>query len=196
MSRHTTAIVLGACLSFTALFPALAAENEFADQMKKHFAEKIAPAMADSGLVEAIRAQNAKTTPLSDADIDRLDKEWRAQAKAGGGPLINEVLGNRVSAMLKALKESSGGVVSEIFVMDARGLNVGQSDVTSDYMQGDEPKHQKTFKVGPGAVFVDEVDFDESAKAFQAQISTTVVDPADGKVIGAVTAGLMVEKLP
>ena len=35
---------------------------------------------------------------------------------------------------------------------DNKGLNVGQSDVTSDYWQGDEAKWKKSYKMGAGAV--------------------------------------------
>src|SRR3546814_10661759 len=79
--------------------------------------------------------------------------------------------------------------------MDDKGLNVGQSDVTSDYWQGDEAKWQKTYSVGPNAIFVDKVDQDESTQKFQTQVSMSVVDPASGKAIGAVTVGLDVEML-
>jgi uncharacterized phage infection (PIP) family protein YhgE len=37
-------------------------------------------------------------------------------------------------------------------VKDNKGLNVGQSDVTSDYWQGDEAKWKKSYKMGAGAV--------------------------------------------
>lgn len=80
--------------------------------------------------------------------------------------------------------------------MDAKGLNVGQSDVTSDYMQGDEAKHQKTYVAGPKSTFIDEVEFDDSSQTFQTQISRTIIDPADGKAIGAITVGVNVENLP
>jgi hypothetical protein len=79
--------------------------------------------------------------------------------------------------------------------MDNKGLNVGQSDVTSDYWQGDEAKWQKTYSVGPAAVFVDKIEQDESTQKFQTQVSISVVDPAGGAVIGAVTVGLDVEML-
>lgn len=79
--------------------------------------------------------------------------------------------------------------------MDAKGLNVGQSDVTSDYMQGDEDKWQKTYPVGPDAVFIDEVEFDDSSGQFQSQANATVTDPATGQAIGAITLGINVEKL-
>ena len=74
--------------------------------------------------------------------------------------------------------------------MDGKGLNVGQSDVTSDYWQGDEDKWQKTFLAGAGAVHVSEVEFDESSQTYQSQFSMPIVDPATSTVIGAVTVGV------
>lgn len=181
-------------LLFGALTTAATA-NDFAPQITKLMNEQIKPWLSDPAVVDAVKAQNAKTSGLSDADIDKLDKQWRAEAKAGGGPLVNEVMGNALSAFLKGKKDGSGGVYSEIFVMDAKGLNVGASDVTSDYMQGDEGKWQKTYPVGPDAMFIDDVEFDESSKTFQSQVSGTVVDPATGQPIGAITVGINVEKL-
>jgi hypothetical protein len=181
-------------LLFGALTTAATA-NDFAPQITKLMNEQIKPWLSDPAVVDAVKAQNAKTGGLSDADIDKLDKQWRAEAKAGGGPLVNEVMGNALSAFLKGKKDGSGGVYSEIFVMDAKGLNVGASDVTSDYMQGDEGKWQKTYPVGPDAMFIDDVEFDESSKTFQSQVSGTVVDPATGQPIGAITVGINVEKL-
>jgi len=40
------------------------------------------------------------------------------------------------------------------------------------------------------------VKTDESTQALQSQLSMSVVDPASGKVIGAVTVGVNVEQLP
>ena len=79
--------------------------------------------------------------------------------------------------------------------MDDRGLNAGQSDVTSDYWQGDEAKWQKTFKAGADAVFVDVVEKDESTQQLQVQVSVSIKDPETGKVIGAVTLGINVDQL-
>ena len=93
------------------------------------------------------------------------------------------------------MKKERGGQVLEIFVMDNRGLNVAQSDVTSDYWQGDEAKWKKTYSVGPDAVFVDEVELDESSQTFQAQISMSIKDPATNAVIGAITVGVNVDEL-
>ena len=150
--------------------------------------------MKDPAVVEAVNAQNAKHASLTPEKILELDKQWRAETKASAKPLINEVMGNPLSAYLKKKEAESKGLVTEIFVMDNKGLNVGQSDVTSDYWQGDEAKWQKTFSVGPNAVFVDKVEQDESTQKFQTQVSVSIVDAA-GAVIGAVTVGLDVEML-
>lgn len=162
----------------------------------KAWAEKTLRAwMAESVVIEAVKAQNAKHANLTQAEIDALDKQWRAETKAGAKPLIDAVTKNALSAHLKKLEDSTKGLVTEIFVMDNKGLNVGQSDITSDYWQGDEAKWQKTFSVGPDAVFVDKVEKDESTQKFQTQVSISIVDPASKQVIGAVTAGLDVEEL-
>ncbi len=140
-------------------------------------------------------AQNAKNAGLSEADIIVLDKKWRAETKASSKPLIDSLLGNAVSKALKGRKSASSGMVTEIFIMDNKGLNVGQSDVTSDYWQGDEAKWKKTYKMGPDAIFVDEVEKDESTQTLQSQMSMSIKDPATGKVIGAITVGVNVDAL-
>jgi hypothetical protein len=151
--------------------------------------------MAEPVVLKALAEQNGKHAALTQADIDKLDKQWRAETKAPAKPLITVVLASPLSAYLKQLKADSKGMITEIFVMDAKGLNVGQSDVTSDYWQGDEAKWQKSFSAGPGAIFVDKVEKDESTQTFQTQISISIVDPSSNKVVGAVTVGVDVEQL-
>ena len=82
---------------------------------------------------------------------------------------------------------------AEIFVMDNKGANVCMTDKTSDYWQGDEAKFQKSYAGGSGAVFVDDVEFDESTQAYLVQVSVPVKD--NGKVIGAITFGIDIDKI-
>ncbi len=160
------------------------------------YAKTKAPAWINNAVViNAVKAQNAKNASLSQADIDKMDKQWMAETKASAKPLIDAVLGNELSKYLKKVEADSQGLITEIFVMDDKGLNVGQSEVTSDYWQGDEAKWQKTFKVGPDAVHISDVSQDESTQRFQSQLSLPVIDPDTKKVIGAVTIGLDVENL-
>ena len=169
--------------------------NEYEDQLRNLFEQQLKPWLSSSLLIEAINKQNADHAGLTDADIDSMDKDWRSQAKSGGGPLIDRVVQREASSFLSKKKRESGELVTEVFIMDNKGLNVAVSDVTSDYMQGDEAKWQETYPRGAGQVFVDEVEFDDSSETFQSQVSATVVDPASGKAIGAVTFGINIDAL-
>src|SRR3546814_10480376 len=90
--------------------------------------------------------------------------------------MIDAVMGSSLSKYLRQQQEATQGTATEIFVMDNRGLNVGQSEVTSDYWQGDEAKFQKSYEAGADAIFVDEVEMDESTQTFQSQVSMSFID--------------------
>jgi hypothetical protein len=151
--------------------------------------------ISDSTVINAVKAQNRRNANLTQAEIDALDKQWRSETKTSNRPLIDRILANEVSGFLKKAKSKSGGLVTEVFVMDNQGLNVGQSDVTSDYWQGDEAKWKNTYLAGPDAVFIDGVEHDESTQTFQSQLSMSIKDPETGEVIGAITVGIDVEAL-
>ena len=61
--------------------------------------------------------------------------------------------------------------------MDAMGLNVAASDVTSDYWQGDEAKFKKTYAVGSGAIFIDELSVQWNEERWGDYGSTTNLEP-------------------
>ncbi len=145
-------------------------------------------------VISAIKKQNAKHAKITQAKIKSLDKQWRAETSRSERPLIDEVLSNQLSRFLKEMKKAQRGIVTEVFIMDNKGLNVGQSDVTSDFWQGDEAKWKKTYKVGPDAMLVDEIELDESTQTFQSQVSMTITDKR-GRVIGAITVGIDVEEI-
>lgn len=134
-----------------------------------------------------LKAQNARHKDLTQDQVDALDKQWRAETKADAQPLIAQLYGNPLSAHLTRMQADSDGLYTEIFVMDGVGLNVGQSSVTSDYWQGDEAKWQKTYLVGPDAVFIDEAEFDKGTQAWRAQVNLSIADPDSGEVLGAAT---------
>jgi len=171
------------------------ADDAHVAPVKDFVSQNVEGWLTDPVVVGAIKEQNAKTGGLDAAAIDKLDKDWRAQATASDKPFVNEVLARELSKFLMAKKDESQGMITEMFVMDAKGLNVGQSDVTSDYWQGDEAKWQKTYGAGAGVVFVDEVEEDESTQALQSQASVTISDPETGEPIGAITIGINLDML-
>ena len=174
--------------------PALAAEEHDA-ALRKLVHAKILPFVQKSIVIDSVNNQNRKNATLNARQINRLDKIWRDKVSRAGGALINEVLANPLSNYLKQVKQANGALFAETYVMDNKGLNVGQSDVTPDYWQGDEGKWQKTFLAGRGAVRISKGKMDVSSQKRVARITVTIVDPTPNRVIGAVTIGVNVDEL-
>jgi len=171
------------------------AQDEFTAPLTELAKSEIAAFASDPALVAAIVAQNAVTGAYDQAKIDALDAQWRAEVGTASKPLIDATLANAASQYLAGVQAASAGKYTEIFAMDAKGLNVGQSTLTSDYWQGDEDKFTASFGAGADAVHIGEIEQDESTQIFQSQVSVPITDPATGNVIGAITVGVDVSML-
>lgn len=155
---------------------------------------RVRPWMEAPIIVDALRRQNDLNRALTQADIERLDAQWRRETISDSRPLIQDLLGRDLSQFLRDTQARQAGLFTEIFVVDNRGLNVGQSDVTSDFWQGDEEKWQRTYLDGPDSVFIDGVEEDESTQQFQSQVSLSIADPRTGHAIGSITVGIDVDR--
>lgn len=188
--------ILSGAFAAALLLPAAASADMKHEQALKDLVESELRAIAENPVViGALTQQNTANGSLAQAEIDKLDKQWRSEVEGQDKSLISQVLANDLSNYLKNVSDRAGGLYTEIIVMDGKGLNAGQSAVTSDYWQGDEDKWSKTYAVGPDAVFVDEVEKDESTQMLQSQVSFTIIDPATNQVIGAITFGVNLDQL-
>ena len=151
------------------------------DAVTAYVTEHVKPWLSDPALIEAINAATGKHNRLNYDEIRQLDQDWKDKK-----PIVEETMNNDTSAMLKE-KMAETPAITEIFVMDAQGFNVGQTGETSDYYQADEAKWQKTYPVGPDAIFVDVAEEDGGKKIAQASLA---VADSSGKVVGAVTVGV------
>lgn len=172
-----------------------AVSNEFEGPLRELGESQIMSLVSDPAIVAAIQAQNSRNGGMSEDAIIAEDKKWRSEVGAADQPTIKPVMENDVASMLRAIRDESGGLFTEIFVMDQVGLNVAASDTTSDYWQGDEAKWQETYKVGVGAMHISEVELDESTQSYQSQVSVAISDPTTNQVIGAATFGVNIEFL-
>jgi hypothetical protein len=177
----------------TLVLPFTATANEFEPQIRSLIEDEVRPWLKDAAVVDAVAAQNERHASLDPDRVAKLDEQWVAEAREGEGPLVDKVMGNALSDFLSTKKSELGGRVSEVFVMDNKGLNVGASNLTSDYYQGDEAKWQESY--GTGRMHIGEVEFDDSAEAFLSQVSLPIEDPSSGEAIGAITLGVNVEEL-
>jgi len=144
-------------------------------------------------ITSALKDQNKRHIGLNLDAITELDKQWRDYQSNESKLLRNKILGNTLSRYLRKIEDESNGLYSEIFVMDNKGLIVGLNELTTDYWQGDEDKFKKSFGSGPNAVYIDDIEFDQSSKKFQSQVSITILDPQTHHQIGVITVGIDIE---
>jgi hypothetical protein len=116
--------------------PEVAAQAQTHVKLVREYIEKnIRPWLAESIVIDAIKAQNDQHAHITISEIDKLDAGFieRTDKK-----LIDSKLNNPLAAFLHTKKATAAGIIVEIFIVDNKGLNVAQTDMTLDYMQGDE----------------------------------------------------------
>ncbi|MBS7542857.1 hypothetical protein [Ancylobacter oerskovii] len=188
MSTRMKIAALAAATMLLGFAPAFAQDElPHAAAATAYVKKNIQPWLSDPVVISAVVASNKAHAKLMQTDIDELDNKWKAKDQA----LRDSTMKNKLAEFLIKKKEASGGVITEAFVMDGYGLNVGQTDDTSDMWQADEAKWQKTYPVGPGAIFVDKVEEDGGKKIAQVSVAISEKD----QNIGAVTFGIDVDKL-
>ena len=165
--------------------------NENAPLIKAFFQDEVADWVFDEALLSAIRVRNVIDLDLTPEQIIEKDKQWRAEVGTEDHPLVDSVLNNDAADFLRYRVADSGGAITEVFIMDAHGLNVAASTATSDYWQGDEAKHAETYGKGVGAFHISELEIDDSTGVYQVQVSVTSRGPNTDDPIGAITVGLI-----
>jgi len=141
-----------------------------------------------------LESRNEANAGLAQSDIEALDKKWVQETGSDDQPIITAVLNSPLSTYLLRVQAGSGGLYPEIFVMDAKGLNAGQSSITTDYWQGDEAKFQKTYDMGDGVVFIDEPEYHDATDTWRAQVNMTLSNDK-GQRIGAATVEINLTEL-
>ncbi|KQV34795.1 MULTISPECIES: hypothetical protein [unclassified Rhizobium] len=191
-----TALVAGLSLLIAAgTVPPSRANELYIDAVKDYVQDSLRGWTNDQRIVDALKTGNAFHQYLTAEDIDAMDARWRIEFRSQERPLIRAVVDNSLSAFLRAKQKEADGLVTEIIVMDAKGLSIAESEASSDYWQGDEPKWQKTYLTGTRDIFIDRAEKDESTQMLQVQASMTVFDPETDQPIGAITIGINLDGL-
>ncbi len=139
---------------------------------------------ANPTIVRAVQEQNAR--PQSPARIDEIDAEWTRTNEIT--PFKRSMQENEVGRYFQSLIDFNDSIYNEAFLTDSSGANVAAYPITSDYWQGDEEKWIAAYNDGEGAVFVSDVEFDESTQTPAIQISVPVMD--EGRAIGVLIVGV------
>jgi hypothetical protein len=164
------------------------ANDGMSAKVKAFVVKHLLPLTSHPEWVKAVVAQNDKKVALS--EIQAIDKKWIAAEEEL--PIQHELMNNDCAKSLVQLAKRLPAL-SEVFVMDDQGANVCENTLTSDYWQGDEAKWQNSFNGAKGGVDVGKPKFDKSANASLQQVSLPIIGQG-GKVIGAITFGLVVDQ--
>jgi hypothetical protein len=181
---------LGLASAFSIFAAPVAANDVFNGNMAAYVAHLQSKLADEPEIWRALRLSSAAHAGLSEDEILALDETWRQEVALSDRPLISGIYDHAASQVVRDMLETAKGRVTEIIVMDAVGLNVAISAVTSDFWQGDEAKHAQTFGRPSGALHIGEVAFDDSTQRFQIQVSAPLNEPATDTPVGAVTFGL------
>ena len=139
----------------------------------------------NSLIVNAVKEANNNNKDIPSSTVKKLDAKWMKSTDMD--PYTKSLMTNECAKLLLILKESGYGF-SEIFVTDARGLNVAMTNKTSDYYQADEDWWIQAFDNGRGRSYYGNIEYDESAMSEAVPIYVPVWNPDDGKAIGVVKA--------
>ncbi len=106
--------------------------------LEQYASEELRTWIRDPLVTQSIALQNVAHFARDQDAVDAMDQTWRAERASGEHRVIAEMMARPLSERLKDRQDQTAGIVTEVFVMDNKGLNVGQSAITSDLWQGDE----------------------------------------------------------
>lgn len=153
----------------------------------------------DSDLQQALLVSNTHFAALADHDryIAERDEEWRQTPLQTSTPLMTEITTSALSHDLRrkffTFFELNYGYLgfSEIFVTNSYGVNIAQTNRTSDYLQADEEWWQRARKDGQ---YLGGVEYDESS-GIQGLTIAVRLDDHNGDFLGVIKGVLPLQSL-
>ena len=165
------------------------------DLIETYFVQEIQPWSTYPLLIRVLRAQNKETNGYSAAELKAFDDQWHAERSAGDGELTAKILENVASEFLFEKVAEFGGIISEMFLTDAVGLNAAATMPTEDFWQGDEPKFTETQLKSLDAIYVSDIEYNPITHVSEVQVTIPIVDFKDNKSAGTLTVALVADIL-
>lgn len=132
-------------------------------------------------IVEFTKRLPARNVALSGDEIRKFDQDW-ATAQPND-ELLSKVSDNQCSKHLLTFQHDNP-VFAEIFITDTNGLNICQTNKTSDYYQADEDWWKEGYREGLGQAGFGSIEFDKSAGMEAIPLHIPIYDPQTHQVLG------------
>lgn len=143
-------------------------------------------------IIESLMQSNQSHAGLPISQILKIDQAW-----INGGedsPFIRERLEHACSNLLKSYQEQLAGF-DEIFITDRHGMNVCQTNRTSDWYQADEDWWLDSFQEGKGKSHHGQIEYDESAGSESISLYMPVYHPDTRELMGITKAVISLERI-
>ncbi len=137
--------------------------------------------LASPVIQNQIKRSNQQSLQLSLPEIHKIDKKF-IKMKANN-PFVTSLMKNPCGIELRRFQKYHPGYI-EIFVTNKKGMNVCQTNKTSDYYQADEKWWIDSYNKGVGKILFDRIEHDKSSASISIPIYLPVKDPKTNKVIG------------
>lgn len=170
-------------------------ETELSEDIKQILKRKIDVIKSEIQqdiVLEAVRESNSSHKNTQPSEIQALDAEWRNTEGTAG--MISEFLTNPCAIHLQEIQKREQGF-SEIFVTNKYGLNVCQTNKTSDFYQADEDWWLEGFATGKGREFFGVIEYDDSAHSEAISIYVPVMNLTSGHAIGVTKAVVALDQI-
>jgi len=158
--------------------------SAFEDDVERSV-DLLAVRLADTAIREALVASNEQTLDLTLEDMLERDHRW--QNSEPGDPFVASLINEPCSEVVMRFRRNYPQYV-EIFVTNRSGLNVCQTNKTTDYYQADEGWWQATYKRTDTAPRLGALEYDQSAGVYAVPAYLPIRDPASGLTIGVAKA--------
>ncbi|WP_119342661.1 hypothetical protein [Facilibium subflavum] len=160
------------------------ATGDYSDEVLLHLnsrAQQLDLLFHNSAIVETLlQADKALKSKegMSEALYQSLDQQMQQQRQTHTTQLL---LYNACAMRLKQF-QSAHPAFAEIFITDVAGMNVCQTNMTSDFYQADEDWWQKAYNGGKGRLYYGDIEYDQSAYSIAIPIYIPIYHK--GEVIG------------
>lgn len=153
---------------------------------------------SDSSFESAASLSNMQFSNMTNPEqyIDKKDAEWVSTPQQDIDPFMKSLIDNQYSKQLRQISNSenklfNGNVYGEIFITNAYGANVAETDKTSDYKQSDEIWWQEAKKNGS---YIGEIEYDNSSGNTSFAVAKRM-DDENGNFLGVIKLVVNVQQI-
>jgi hypothetical protein len=167
------------------LFANGARADSHEDKLREYLPQ-IQSALIEQDVVKTLRNYNETRRDMTRTEIDGLEKIWQAELGSMNRPLITGTVRNVTALRMRKVVRNTGRIVTEINLLDARGLSVAQTSIFPRIWAAQTETLMNVATVNPELMRVGEIASDGPNQSRRFEAVVPVADPDTDELIGSV----------